>query len=978
MMVLHGVRGRCCGNVLSGICSVLFVLVLASSVVVAHPSSITFHGLENFALLAGKVAVRVSSSLPAGTKYLSLYIDEAHTYTAVNSEFLEYIWDTNKVENGLHTLMAVATDGSGAKFKKRILVNVNNVFENMNVLFSEPGLEKIYHVISLPGGGFIMVGEIRLEDGTTDVLVVKLDENGRLEWFKVFGGPGDDKGTYVVLRPDGSILLCGTFTTEKGDTDILLALLSPNGELLWTKIFGGPADDVAYMIKVLPDGSIVLLILIDGESAIASVDDDGDIAIVFSAGSLKEPAHAFVYVPERGFLLIGGNFILFEEPKEQQKGERKGEQKTEQREGQKQEQGGEQKGEQGGTTVGPQQGPREFVLPFPGRIWDVAVTPDGKLIVVGERYLPDGMTDGFILFVTFSGKIVWQRFFTHVLGFYKVSVPRDYYVVLGKVRIPLPDVPKGFAEVPYVLFLGLARCVLAEYVLPLYTDYGGSPITVVPRKDGSLVITSMYQDSEDRAYTNLVSFKPPSPYCDMFGPSLSLSYVKEGDTVKKVTVTVIPRFLEVPISQVSIGVNGETVANLTKEPFTFDLVEPKSGVYTISAVVKYADGRSAFAEQRIVIVTIPTVVTRDWSESFGQRLNEIATAVTPFLDGFVVTAWVEPEDEQTSDVYLMRISNTGKLLWVNTYGDAKNDGSWGLAITDDGGVVVAGWTEQEVAGGTDVYVLKVNANGGIVWESAFGEAGNDIGVSVHTASGGTLMVFGMSESGGALGSQLYVTKLDGNGKVVWQKKYGRTGVYNFLSNAIKTSRSTFLLVGNVIDQSGGTDGYVLEIDEDGRILWERVYQESGNQWLSSAVETDDGYMIVGHTKAYLIFEDGKPSGNDIYLLHVAKNGQVMKKRALMEPGEQRGYSIARTRDGQFLIGSSILAEGKPDWEMRVVKVNADFVITWDKTFERDGTDQLFGTQSLAVLGDGSCVLVGGSVGEANNWDLRIIKFLDGK
>lgn len=916
--------------------------------------TIVFNGIGDFSIVSGKVQISVSVSDVKDLKYLSLYIDESYAFSVLNKNTLEYTLDTTKMSNGLHTLLAVATDVHGNKHKKRIVFNVNNVFESMNILFTEPDLKKINHVINISHGGILMVGEIAKEDGTTDIYIVKLDDNGNVVWFKIFGGPGNDKALYVVELPDGGFLLCGSYTNENGDTDVLVMKLDENGEIVWWKTFGGSADDVAYMIQILPDGEILLLVTVDDEDAFVLIDELGNVVEIIPFGIEIERPRIVDVLPDGGYLLFGDTCLVEVPPIVTPTTDSSG-------------------GKPSGTKPS-----TIFELPFDGKINDVAKIPDGKYMLVGERYLKDGKTDGFIIIITLSGKIVWQRFFEYIIGFDKIFVTKEYYTLLGRILVTLPydDRTEREIEVPYVLFMGFGRCILAEYILPVYTNYGGKPVDVIQRKDKSIVVASNYQE-KDKLYVNLQSLRPSSTSCDNLMPTITIKYIKEDQQIKKILFEIKPKYVD-NVSYVNLTIDDEEVASMKNAPYVYEWSDLRSGEHTIRVYVGYTDGREGYIEQKIFLVIIPKIVTRDWSTSFGAKLNEIGTGTISLSNGFAVTSWVEPEGEQTSDIYLIVLGNDGKVRWTKSYGDIRNDGSWGLIQTDDDNIVIVGWTEKDANKGTDVYVLKVNNQGDIIWEKVLGDVGNDIGVSVQKTSDNCLMVFGITELSGAQGSLIYVSKLSNNGELLWEKKYGFQGYYNYIGNVLRTSGDNYLIAGTVIRENGQTDGFAMELDRDGNLLWQKIYADPGNQWISSLVEVDDGYVLVGHSKAYLIFEDGQPSGNDIYLMHIGKTGEIIKKRTIMEIGEQRAYSVVKTKDKQLMLGTNVLKTDKNDWDIRALKVNLDFEITWEKIFEREGMDQIFGTQSLTIVGDGSYVLTGGSIGDEGNWDVRIIKFIESK
>jgi len=112
--------------------------------------------------------------------------------------------------------------------------------------------------------------------------------------------------------------------------------------------------------------------------------------------------------------------------------------------------------------------------------------------------------------------------------------------------------------------------------------------------------------------------------------------------------------------------------------------------------------------------------------------------------------------------------------WARTYGDTGDD-EYPVAIqTSDGGYIIAGTTDSFGAGGWDVWVLKLDSDGTVEWQYAYGGTGNEEASSIQQTSDGGYIVAGTTNSFGAGGWDTWVLKLDSDGAVEWQYTYGGT------------------------------------------------------------------------------------------------------------------------------------------------------------------------------------------------------------
>jgi|GEM_PF-559451 len=122
-----------------------------------------------------------------------------------------------------------------------------------------------------------------------------------------------------------------------------------------------------------------------------------------------------------------------------------------------------------------------------------------------------------------------------------------------------------------------------------------------------------------------------------------------------------------------------------------------------------------------------------WQKSLGGSQFDGGWSVKGTPDGGCVLAgYTGSYDGDVSgnhgdlDFWVVKLTNTGGMQWQNCYGGPLNETAYGMQLTDDGGYVVAGSAESSSgqlscnAGLTDAWVIKVNSNGGLVWQKSMG------------------------------------------------------------------------------------------------------------------------------------------------------------------------------------------------------------------------------------------------------------------
>lgn len=108
-------------------------------------------------------------------------------------------------------------------------------------------------------GGFIFVGDSRsFGPGVIAVYMVKTDDNGQLLWTKAYGGSGRDRGYDVKKTPDGGYIIVGWSNSFAFFSDVFLVKTDSAGNQIWTQTFGGSSLDYGYAVDVTRDSGYIL------------------------------------------------------------------------------------------------------------------------------------------------------------------------------------------------------------------------------------------------------------------------------------------------------------------------------------------------------------------------------------------------------------------------------------------------------------------------------------------------------------------------------------------------------------------------------------------------------------------------------------------------------------------------------------------------------------------------------------------------
>ncbi len=389
----------------------------------------------------------------------------------------------------------------------------------------------------------------------------------------------------------------------------------------------------------------------------------------------------------------------------------------------------------------------------------------------------------------------------------------------------------------------------------------------------------------------------------------------------------------ISFNNITTNLNGYTIENDQPEPgknrgvFTVNNIE--TGYYTVT--VKLFDGTELVMGAAEVVRIVDGFTTS--GEFFFDEIN--------FGSGFMTS-------------------------WEKTFGTANTDSANSICKTSDEGYIITGRTASET-NGDDILVLKINKDGELQWERTFGGSGNDRGYSVIESSQGGYFIAGKTNSSGAGNYDLQIIKLDFNGDAAWTKTYGGPGNDGAYS-IIQSSDNNFIIAGSrYIDSNKGIDQWIMKINADGDILWERNFGSTGSDYFSSVDEAGDGGFIMLGSE-YI----SASKGNNYSLVKINHAGNRVWTRTYGGTGDDRGLSVQNTPGEGFILAGRTNSYGAGSYDYWIIKTDSNGNIQWDKTFGGKEDDSPF---SIKQTEDGGYITAGytdsSGMGGDDCWILKL-------
>lgn len=405
----------------------------------------------------------------------------------------------------------------------------------------------------------------------------------------------------------------------------------------------------------------------------------------------------------------------------------------------------------------------------------------------------------------------------------------------------------------------------------------------------------------------------------------------------------------------------------------------------------------------------PTITTQGIVESvktIGGSKNESGQAVQNTSDGgYIVLGFTQSTDgdvttklDNSYDVWVVKYNQDNQLQWSQTYGGSGDERGNDIIQTNDGGYAIIGFTYSNDGditnnnGQEDFWIIKIDAQGNLIWQKTYGFSGIDTGYSIIQTSDNGFFVTGVLDvtaSNGAgntrsnqtlhAGGDYWAVKLDQSGTLEWSKYFG--GFFSDTAyDAIQTADQGFIIVGSsdsadtdISNNKGSYDFWVVKISNLGNLEWEKNFGGDEIDEARAITPSGDGnYLIIGDTRSEDIDVSTNFGAADVWLIKISPQGELLWEKTYGGEDFDVGRAISSTQDNGFVIcGSSRsltgnLTNNKGQNDGWVLKIDANGSLKWQQSIGGSNIDFLYG---ITQLNNGTII----SVGESSSNDFDIIE-----
>lgn len=340
------------------------------------------------------------------------------------------------------------------------------------------------------------------------------------------------------------------------------------------------------------------------------------------------------------------------------------------------------------------------------------------------------------------------------------------------------------------------------------------------------------------------------------------------------------------------------------------------------------------------IIKLNKCGTIEWQKSMGGTGYESARDVEQTADGgYIVLGETNSTDGDviagfggTKDIWLLKLDAAGTLQWQKRYGGSGLDIGNHIAVLADGSFLIAASSSSNdgditgnhgTGGYTDAVIMKINATGVLQWSKCFGGSKNEELLDFEIINGRIFAAgFANSIDGDIPPNQknydVWLLALDMNGNKIFSKIYG--GSQNDVAYATTTGTDGTLTLagyststdGDVTGAKGSQDYWVLNINQQGSLNWQKDMGGTGADYANSVItDKDGGYIVAGISYSNDIDVTAAKGEGDYWVVKLNSAGSEVWKQNYGGSGNDNLHSIiwSAVLNEYYLAGDSDSDDG---------------------------------------------------------------------
>lgn len=387
---------------------------------------------------------------------------------------------------------------------------------------------------------------------------------------------------------------------------------------------------------------------------------------------------------------------------------------------------------------------------------------------------------------------------------------------------------------------------------------------------------------------------------------------------------------------------------------------------TALSVTPYNINEHKITQQCSDTTSVPLLPSRGWIKIFHEFGEDTGYSVQQTEDGGYIIAGYTHNTGGRGYIWLIKTDNNGNKVWNKTFGEKEGNQAYSVQQTSDVGYILVGVTNYSGAGaGSDIWLIKTDEFGTMVWDTIFGGTDRDEAYAVQQTADMGYIIAGMTFSYGAGWVDAWLIKTDEHGDEQWNKTYEGTHI-DMAKSVQQTLDDGYIITGITYSSATRADMWLIKTDINGEIMWQKAFGGTGYDCGSCVQRTSDGGYIIGG-----ITDSFGAGDKDFWLIKTDSNGNKTWDKTFGGTNVDEAYSVQQTSDNGYIIVGETHSFGAGIINVWLVKTDADGNKMWDRTVGKRYGNFAYSVQQTT---DSGYIITGGTGGYGDvNGDLWLIK-----
>ncbi|HAY32838.1 MAG TPA: SBBP repeat-containing protein [Ignavibacteria bacterium] len=369
-------------------------------------------------------------------------------------------------------------------------------------------------------------------------------------------------------------------------------------------------------------------------------------------------------------------------------------------------------------------------------------------------------------------------------------------------------------------------------------------------------------------------------------------------------------------------------------------------------------------------------LNQEWVRSYNGPVNGNDEALTHVTDnsGNIYSSGKILGSGTGFDIYTVKYNPSGNILWERIYNGPGNgnDIAYSIALDNAGNVFVTGESRGDNTD-RDYVLIKYNVLGNEEWIRRYNGNSNsaEIPVKVITDISGNAVITGSSHEAGELFNVVTI-KYNSDGDILWIKHFDGAESGNDMANDMDIDESGNIYVsGSTFTSASINDYLIIKYSGAGDELWFRSYNgtANGNDNMTSLTLDISGNAVITGSSV------GAGTGLDIVTIKYNRSGDVLWERRFTTPtlNIEEGKDISGDNLGNiFVTGTTTGFSTSYDFMTLMYSPAGDLI--WSKKYNGPGTNNFDEPRSITADYNGNVYVAGLSQGTGTMDDIVIIKY----